>query len=146
LTSTLEIYKTDRLGSTFAFVDFDYNNEGSSGFRNASLAYGEIARYFQLPKVKNLSATLQYNDGLTNSGSLNAVWLGGVQYIFQIGQHTFPIDFLLLKEVNTGGLTFQLTYIWSYNWRKLELGGFIDLWNTGANGYPPRKIVILSEP
>ncbi len=146
LTSTYELYKTDRLGATFLFVDFDYNNEGSSGSRNASLAYGEIARYFHLPKMNDLSATLQYNDGLTNSGSFNSVWLGGLQYVFQIGTQNFPIDFLLRKELNTDGLTFQLTYVWSYIWRKLELSGFIDIWNTGADAYPPRKIVILSEP
>ena len=148
LTSTLEVYKTDRLGATFAFIDFDYNNKGSSGLQNASLAYGEIARYFKIPKVSNLSATIQYNDGLMNivNGSFNPVWLSGAQYAFRVGKQTFPIDFLVRKEINTDGLTFQLTYVWSYLWRKLEIAGFVDIWSTGANGFPAKKIVILSEP
>jgi len=146
LTSTFEVYKTDKLGATFAFIDFDYNNKGSSGLRNASLAYGEIARYFQVPRVNNLSATIQYNDGMTNGGSFNPIWLGGVQYVFRIGQQTFPIDFLIRKELNTNGLTFQLTYVWNYHWRKLEITGFVDIWSSGADGFPAREIVILSEP
>jgi len=146
LTSTLEIYKTDKLGATFAFIDFDYNHKGSSGLKNASLAYGEIARYFKIPKVSNFSATIQYNDGLTNAFSFNPVWLGGAQYVFRIGKQTFPVDFLVRKELNTDGLTFQLTYVWYYLWRKLEITGFIDVWNTGADAYPAKKLVFITEP
>lgn len=146
LTSTLEMYMTDKLGATFAFVDFDYNYKGSSGLKSASLAYGEIARYFKIPKVSNLAATIQYNDGLMNTGSFNPVWLGGAQYVFQLGKQTFPVDFLVRKELNTDGLTFQLTYVWYYLWRKLEITGFIDIWNTGADGFPAKKVVILTEP
>lgn len=146
LTSTFEVYKTDKLGATFAFIDFDYNRRGSSDLRNASLAYGEIARYFKVPKVNNLSATVQYNDGLTNKFSFNPVWLGGAQYVFKVGKQTFPVDFLVRKELNTDDLTFQLTYVWYYLWRKLEISGFVDVWSTSEDAYPSKKIVILSEP
>lgn len=148
LTSTLEMYKTDKLGATYAFIDFDYNHKGSSGLKNASLAYGEIARYFKIPKVSNLSATIQYNDGLMSiaNGSFNPIWLGGAQYVFQLGKQTFPVDFLVRKELNTDGLTFQLTYVWYYLWRKLEITGFIDIWNTGKDAFPSQKLVFISEP
>ncbi|MFH1214161.1 MAG: DUF5020 family protein [Candidatus Neomarinimicrobiota bacterium] len=146
LTSTLEMYKTDKFGATYAFIDLDYNRCDSGKVKSASLAYGEIARYFKVPKLKNLSATIQYNDGLTNTFSFNPVWLGGAQYVLQVGKQTFPVDFLVRKELNTDGLTFQLTYVWYYLWRKLEISGFVDIWSTGADAYPSKKIVILSEP
>lgn len=143
-TSTLEIFKPDKLGSLFTFVDFDYNNEGD--MKNASMGYWEIARYFKIPPVSKLSATIQYNDGLTNTDSFNPVWLGGIQYIFGKGKFSLPVDFLIRKEVNTKGLTLQLTTVWFFDFKKVEISGFIDVWNTGSDAFPSKKIVLLSEP
>jgi hypothetical protein len=41
VTTTLEMFKPDKWGSTFFFVDFDYNSNDVEG---VSLAYMEIAR------------------------------------------------------------------------------------------------------
>ena len=46
LTATFEMFKPDKWGSTFMFVDFDFNYNT----RNIGLVYGEIARDF---KIKN---------------------------------------------------------------------------------------------
>ena len=60
-TTTLEMFKPDKFGATFFFVDMDYNN-GSN--KAVSLSYWEIARYINLPFIDDkLSATVQYNDG-----------------------------------------------------------------------------------
>ncbi len=143
-TTTVEIFKPDKLGSLFTFIDFNYENQGD--LRNASMGYWEIARYFTIPVVPKLSATIQYNDGLTNQGSFNPVWLGGVQYAIGGKKFSLPIDFLIRKEINTEGLTFQLTTVWLYTFKKAEISGFIDVWSTGSEGLPPKKIAFLSEP
>ncbi|MDD5766672.1 MAG: DUF5020 family protein, partial [Candidatus Marinimicrobia bacterium] len=95
-TTTVEIFKPDKLGSLFTFIDFNYENQGdSAGVRNASMGYWEIARYFTISAVPKLSATIQYNDGLTNRYSFNPVWLGGVQYAIGGKKFSLPIDFLI---------------------------------------------------
>ena len=43
LVSTLEMFKPDQYGSTFLFVDMEYDGSGVKGL---SLAYWEIARSF----------------------------------------------------------------------------------------------------
>ncbi|PIS28780.1 MAG: hypothetical protein COT43_05740 [Candidatus Marinimicrobia bacterium CG08_land_8_20_14_0_20_45_22] len=143
-TTTVEIFKPDKLGSLFTFIDFNYENQGD--VQNASMSYWEIARYFTIPAVPKLAATIQYNDGLTNEYSFNPVWLGGVQYVVGGKKFSLLVDFLIRKEFNTQGLTFQLTTVWFYNFKKVEISGFIDVWNTGSEGFPSKKIVFLSEP
>ncbi|RKY56146.1 MAG: hypothetical protein DRP89_01965 [Candidatus Neomarinimicrobiota bacterium] len=143
-TSTLEMFNTDNLGSTFWFVDFDYNNSGGS--KNASLGYWEIARYFAVSKVPNTSLTIQYNDGLTNEFSFNPVWLGGIQYVITAKGFSLPFDFLLRRELNTKGITFQLTSVWFYTWKDFEITGYIDIWNTGPNAYPASNWAFQAEP
>lgn len=143
-TSTLEMFRTDNLGSTFWFVDFDYNN--SDGAKNASLGYWEIARYFSIPKVQNTSLTIQYNDGLTNEFSFNPVWLAGVQHVLNFGNLSIPVDFLVRREINTKGLTFQSTAVWFYSWQSFEISGYIDIWTTGSGAFPPSTWAFQSEP
>jgi len=144
-TTTVEIFKPDKLGSLFTFIDFNYENKGD--VRNASMGYWEIARYFTIPVVPKLAATIQYNDGLTNQQfSINPIWLGGVQYALGGKKFSLPVDFLIRKEFNTKGLTFQLTTVWFYNFKKAEISGFIDVWNTDLEGFSSKKIAFLSEP
>lgn len=62
-TTTVEMFRADNAGSTFFFVDLDYNPKVSG-------AYWEIAREFcfwQESKVNWLSLHLEYNGGL-NTG------------------------------------------------------------------------------
>jgi len=146
LTSTLEIYKTDRLGALFTFVDFDYNREQSQQANGISSAYWEIARYFALPGKGAWSATLQYNDGLTNSFTFNPVWLVGLQKIFRIVTLDLPVDFLLRRELNTSAWTWQITAVWQKMVKCCEVAGFIDIWSTGKNGFPARRLAVMSEP
>jgi len=144
MTSTFEMFKPDRRGATFWFIDLDYND--TQGCRNASLAYFEIARYWSLPGIKNTAVTLQYNDGLTNAFSFNPIWLAGFQYGFTIGPLFLPFDLLARKELDTKGLTFQLTTSWFKPLGRFEMTGFLDLWSTGRDAFPSRRWVLLSEP
>lgn len=60
LTSTLEMFRPDKLGSTFFFVDMNYDVNGQKG---VNLAYWEIAREFNISKTP-LAAHIEYNGGL----------------------------------------------------------------------------------
>ncbi len=142
--STLEMFKPDQYGSTFWFVDMEYD---APGVRGVSLSYWEIARAFSLP-VNNLSATIQYNDGVANFGSLGQVWLAGVSYSLDLGFVALPIDILYRAAQGADSPDFQLTTTWYILLLdgNIELAGFFDCWSQDKFGTDGKKIVILSEP
>ena len=76
-TSTIEMFKPDRAGSTFFFVDMDYKPKVTG-------AYFEIAREFcfwQNSKADWLSIHIEYNGGLDiQAKSYNNAILPGLTY------------------------------------------------------------------
>ena len=64
LTSTVEKFQPDDWGSTFFFVDMDYNSKG------VEQAYWEIARELKFWDGP-LSLHLEYNGGLAKTYSIN---------------------------------------------------------------------------
>ena len=84
VTTTVEMFKADRLGSTYFFVDFDYCGntryinpiDGSTvddPIRGTIGAYWEVSRDFTFYKVKrnnkhNFSAHIEYDGGLSLGG------------------------------------------------------------------------------
>lgn len=144
LVSTLEMFKPDTYGSTFWFVDMEYANEG---IRDANLAYWEIARSFTLP-VKNLSATIQYNDGALEGWHIDQIWLFGVNYFLDLGFVSLPVDILYRKAQGVDSPDFQLTTTWFVPLLdgNLEFSGFVDLWSEDDADEDGKKLVLLSEP
>jgi hypothetical protein len=144
LVSTLEMFKPDQYGSTFWFVDMEYD---AFGVKGASLAYWEIARSFTLP-VNNLSATIQYNDGVANFGSLGQVWLLGVNYYLDLGFVAFPLDILYRAAQGADKPDLQLTTTWFIPLLdgNIEFSGFMDLWSQDNIGSSGKQLVLLSEP
>ena len=57
VTTTVEMFKPDKWGSTFLFTDIDYKNDGAVG------AYWEISREFSITKNKRWAAHIEYNGG-----------------------------------------------------------------------------------
>lgn len=153
VTSTLEMFKPDNFGATFWFVDIDYNSSSNS----ASMAYWEIARYINLPFLKNagalqnLSATIQYNDGLNTFGGFGSVWLAGVSYPIDLKFVTIATDVLYRKAENQGS-NFQLTFVWykSFLNDKISFTGFFDIWGQdnfdGDENGTNSQIVFMTEP
>ena len=144
LVSTLEMFKPDTYGSTFWFVDMEYD---APGVKSVSLSYWEIARSFTLP-IKNLSATVQYNDGVANFGSLGQVWLLGVNYYLDLGFIALPTDILYRKAQGSDAPDFQLTTTWFMPLLdgNVEFSGFIDIWTQDEFGDDGKQVVILGEP
>ena len=153
LTATFEMFKPDQWGSTFAFVDLDFNFDR----RNPGLAYAEIARAINLGDFP-LQAHIEYNGGLglvrgtDYSFSIPSSYLGGFGYPFKLG------DFFMNTYVAYKLNAFQeLSHDaqWTFTWNasfandKLSLAGFFDLWseNKDRTGEESgKKLVLLSEP
>jgi hypothetical protein len=142
LVSTLEMFKPDTYGSTFWFVDMEY---GAAGVRDANLAYWEIARSFTLP-IKNLSATIQYNDGALEGWHIDQVWLMGVNYYLDLGFVALPLDILYRAAQGADAPDFQLTTTWFVPLLdgNVEFSGFMDIWSEDDGD--AKQLVILSEP
>lgn len=155
LTATFEMFKPDDWGSTFMFVDFDFNHDR----RNIGLVYAEIARAFKVGDFP-LMPHLEYNGGLglvkgTGLGfSIPGSYLAGLQYPFQWGNF-FMGTYLAYKlnafPKNSHDVQWTLTWNSALANGKLSLAGFLDLWTedkaysegTAANG---KKLILLSEP
>ena len=147
MTATFEMFKPDKWGSTFMFVDLDFNIENGIG-----LAYAEIARDFKIGDFP-LMPHIEYNGGLGIGFSIPSAYLAGASYNFQLGN--FFMSTYVAYKLNAFAKTshdVQWTVTWNTNFcnDKLSLGGFMDVWT--ENKQTPlldstgKKIVFMSEP
>jgi hypothetical protein len=158
-TSTVEMFKADKMGSTFFFIDMDYGSE-ESDLDDISLGYWEIARSFKISNSSSFEPRIEYNGGLggysindtTYHYSINSAFLVGGQYTWNNADFskvlTLQGNYKYIKDKEDA--SFQLTAVWGLHFfnRKLSLTGFADFWkeeNTyieeGATDY-----VFLTEP
>lgn len=153
-TATFEMFKADKWGSTFMFVDADFNMAKG----NLGLMYAEIARDQNLGSLP-IKAHIEYNGGLvrTDDGSgfsINNAYLGGVSYPFAIGK--FNMNTYIAYKLHTFDKTshdVQWTFTWGANFfdNKLTVSGFFDLWTENKNRAKEawksgKKFVLITEP
>ena len=154
LTSTVEMFKPDKTGNTFFFIDFDY---GVGDVEGVSLSYFEIARCFKLGKSP-FSWHGEYNGGFGQwkagaaggAYTINNAWLTGIDYSWNASDFSrgFSLKALYKNIANTMDSkpnSFQITGVWYLNFAKgkMSFTGFADLWREKtAFG----KMVFLSEP
>ncbi len=159
-TSTVEMFKPDKLGSTFFFIDMDYNVGDVKG---VSMAYWEIARAFTLGKTP-LAFHIEYNGGFgqwkegDDSGAytINNAWLTGLEYSLNSKDFSRGITFQTLYKYIKGkqDASFQLTVVWYLNLlnNKLSLTGYADFWREDMTFSPDTpqevntKYIFQSEP
>lgn len=146
-TSTVEMFHADKQGSTFFFIDMDYN-----GYQGISRGYMEIARNISFWKFP-LQARIEYNGGVllsdtTKGLSIPNAWLFGINYPVKIGAGSLG-TYLVYKHIarNSNGPDFQWTFNWNYPFikGKISFNGFFDVWSTDKTG-GGKKMVILTEP
>jgi hypothetical protein len=163
VTSTVEMFKPDKWGSTFFFIDMNYD---ASNGKTMSLAYWEIARGIKLGKSP-FAAHVEYNGGfgqfnsspMNGAYSINDAWLTGLDYNFNNADFTKGISFQVLYKYirDKQDASFQLTTVWYMHLfnKKLTLDGFADFWredntfsNTEGNtvAETKTKYVFLTEP
>jgi hypothetical protein len=170
ITTTVEMFKPDKTGNTFFFIDFDY---GSNGVKNSpSLAYFEIARCFKLGKSP-FSWQVEYNGGLFQSYNkttkayagqpISNAWLTGVDYSWNAPDFSRGISLNALYKNIANTPTpdakpnnFQLTAVWYVNFAKgkMRFCGFADFWKekhtVSSDGFvadfQTKNYIFLTEP
>ncbi len=159
LTSTLEMFKPDKWGSTFVFVDLDYD---VGEIKGVSLAYFEIARSFNL-RESPLAAHLEYNGGFGQyyageyfgAFQIDDAWLAGLDYNLNNEDFTRGITFQVLYKYirEKHDVSFQLTAVWYMHMyhKKMTFTGFADFWREDmyfADGIDISKtdFIFMAEP
>jgi hypothetical protein len=161
-TATLEMFKPDTLGSTFWFVDFDFNMPGSP--RSMSSAYWEISRDFYIPGLRKkpafdqLTIHVEYNDGFgayemaqdtLGAYTFNSVFLAGFSHPLRIGKVVLTTQWLCRMPRGMDTPDFQFTLVWFQPVfkNKVLLTGFADLWSQDKMLDPDKKeLVFQTEP
>lgn len=161
ITTTLEMFKPDKYGSTFFFVDMDYSNDTRGVTNGVSLAYWEIARSFKWNESQKFEARIEYNGGNVTGFPIKNALLAGGQYTFNSADYSKILTLQAnLKQIQGGNKTgenltsFQLTAVWALQLMegKLSLLGFADFWREDVgvlldNGtWENREYVFLTEP
>jgi len=132
-TSTVEMFRPDKLGSTFFFIDMDYN---SGDIKGVSLAYWEIARAIKLGQTP-YSFHVEYNGGFFqyepgSSFQIDDSWLGGVERSWNSSDFSRGITLQSLYKYirEKHDASFQLTAVWYWNFldNKVSFCGFADWW------------------
>lgn len=154
-TTTVEMFKPDKLGNTFFFIDFDY---GISGQDFMSNAYFEIARVMKINKSP-FGIHAEYNGGFgkiknsDNFYSINNAWLGGIDYSWNATDFSKGFSLkVLYKEIQKKQHAFQLTGVWYVNFAKGKMAftGFADFWKEDSDfnfdGKTDATFTFLSEP
>ncbi len=132
-TTTLEMFKPDKWGSTFWFVDMDY---GSNDVKGVSLSYFEIARglkFWDNP----FELHVEYNGGFGQfmpggAYQINDAWLFGGNYTWNNADFTrvFTLQAMYKSIRNYNKESFQITGVWGLHFfnKKVSFTGFADFW------------------
>ncbi len=149
-TTTFEMFKVDKYGSTFTFTDLDYAANGS-----VSGAYMEIARGIKFWD-EPLEVHIEFNGGTSGIINFNNAWLFGAHYTFasQDFSRIFTIQAMYKNIERTDYASFQLTGVWTLNFfdNMITFSGFADFWKeevyvADEDGNPGMEdYVFLTEP
>lgn len=124
VTLTLEMFKQDKWGSTYFFVDHDFNYDKMVvGEKNIAQGgtYTEISRalnFWQKTQFKNWSLHVEYNGGITKNYPINNAWLFGVEYLVHDKNYknTLTLDALYKTIRQTDqNVPLQFTAVWTCN-------------------------------
>ena len=146
-TLTFEMFKPDKYGNTFTFIDFDF--DGKDGI---SQAYFELARVLKTEKMP-IGLHVEFNGGLGTFGgeggldgyTINNAWIFGANYGKSNAVWGFSTYAGYKAFQGAGKANYQITGTWYWNLitDKLSFSGFADLWS--ENGLSD-KTVFLTEP
>lgn len=152
-TSTVEMFRPDKCGSTFFFVDMNYSPKVTE-------AYWEIYREFcfwQDTRLSWLSAHVEYNGGLnTDAMSFNNSWLLGATYSghSKAFSKTWSLSAMYKVIPGTIGLngsrqphSFQITGVWGIQFANgwCSFDGFADIWRE-PRIWQNTKYIFITEP
>lgn len=157
LTTTIEGFYSDKWGSTFFFVDHDFNSRNASDEVYApSGTYMEISRalnFWSDTELAPLSLHVEYNGGVYKGYTINNAFLAGVEWFMHNADFSNTLTLqAMYKHINYHGsydpagkkyrsrLPLQLTAVWGmqdlFGVKGLSFSGFADFWWEGHTVYP----------
>lgn len=138
-TTTAEMFRPDKYGSTFFFIDMDYSSDTRNIDNGMSLAYWEIARAFKWSEAQKIMPRVEYNGGVMKLDGQNTgfipienCWLAGVEHTWASADFskilTLQANYKYIKDKEDA--SFQLTAVWTLQMlkNKLTFTGFADFW------------------
>lgn len=151
ITTTLEHFAPDAMGSTFFFIDFNHSKSGPSE------AYWELARELKFSESP-WSAHLEYNGGLNRivPFAINNAYLLGATYSMNANDFSKGFSVSAMYKYIQGNAAvhnYQITGVWylhSSN-QKFSFTGFADFWREKHVVYDDNvavnaNYVFLTEP
>ena len=138
ITSTVEMFRPDKHGSTFFFVDMDYSSDARDVDNGFSLAYWEIARAFKWTENQKFMPRVEYNGGILKLDGnapfvpIENCWLAGIERTWASADFskilTLQANYKNIKDKEDAA--FQLTAVWVVQMleNKLTFTGFADFW------------------
>lgn len=139
-TLTLEMFKADKWGNTYFFIDHDFNYGQYDGGPDLAPGgtYTEIARclnFWQDTPLKAWSLHVEYNGGITRAYPINSAWLFGVDCFMHSRDFRNTLNLKALYKTirkHDSNVPVQLTAVWAMGdflgVRGLTFDGFADYW------------------
>lgn len=165
VTLTLEMFKGDNWGSTYFFIDQDFNYQKSDGDKNDAPGgtYFEISRalnFWKNSKLAPLSLHVEYNGGIYKHYGVNHAWLFGLEYFLHSKdfKNTLTLQALYKTiKAKDSEVPMQLTAVWGckdlFGLKGVTFSGFADFWwethdvDYKADGTcDVKKTVFITEP
>jgi len=158
ITATFEMFKADKWGDTYFFIDQDFHTRTKDGLTDSPFgSYFEVSRglnFWQDTKFAPFSLHVEYNGGFYGY-PINNAWLFGLNYFLHSAdfKNTLTLE-LLNKNIAHGesDLPMQFTVVWGMNdlfgVQGLAFSGFADFWwedHFAANG-KKKSTTFISEP
>lgn len=153
VTTTFEMFKGDKWGDTFFFIDHYYataaeHGPGKSSATNGS--YFEIERglnFWQDTSLKDLSLHVEY-DGATWGTGIASI---GAKYFLHNADFSNTFSFYLMYDKSIGfaqaSIPMKFSFVWGmqdlFGIKGCRFNGFLDYW---GNDSPYGKTSLLTEP
>ena len=153
VTTTFEMFKADKFGDTFWFIDHDFVTAGQfkSGLASAyNGTYFEIERginFWQDSSLKDLSAHIEYDGSSWGAGILCL----GAKYFFHNADFSNTLTLYLMYDqhfgVGSADIPVKFSAVWGmsnlFGVNGLTFKGFADVW---GNNSTYGKFSVLTEP
>jgi hypothetical protein len=166
ITTTFEMFKADKFGDTFWFIDHNYNpfNKDASSrmpienMGPANGSYFEIERginFWQESALKDLSGHIEY-DGLITGGGFNmGTWCFGLKYFFHSQDFSKTLTLYAMYEtfgkLSSADVPVKFSAVWGigdlFGLKGVTFKGFADFWGSNNTwGLEKTTWSFLTEP
>jgi len=157
ITTTFEMFKADKFGDSFFFIDHYYATAAQRPDLASAIngSYFEIERglnFWQDSALKDLSAHVEYDGSSWGAG----IFCFGAKYFFHSADYANTLSLYLMYDhhigVGSADIPLKFTAVWGMNnlfgVNGLSFKGFCDVWgnNSVFADLTTAKFSVLTEP